>query len=114
MFCVCVCFYKLKNDDCICFVLGFNDIYTTLINAIFSATYNFRLVRDIYICLKWEQYASIKVVWILGFMDSILLMMIIRTKSLKNTWPEGMPSFNTCTFGPMIGDEYRFDLGIMH
>jgi len=47
--CVCVCFYKLKNDDCICFVLGFNDIYTTLINAIFSATYNFRLVRDIYI-----------------------------------------------------------------
>lgn len=75
------------------------------------ATYNFRLVRGI--CLKW-QHASIKVVWILGFMDSILLMMIIRTKSLKNTWPEGMPSFNTCTFGPMIGDEYRFDLGIMH
>jgi hypothetical protein len=43
--CVCVCFYKLKNDDCICFVLGFNDIYTTLINAIVSATYNLLMLK---------------------------------------------------------------------
>jgi len=35
------------------------------------ATYNFRLVRDI--CLKWH-HASIKVVWILGFIYGLYII----------------------------------------